>query len=238
MRVGETAAQQAAAEAPEASSTTAAASRRRRRSATSAVDAAAQVEPTAAGSRQAQGKVRKTKKPAQQQDYQLLFQQPDPSITTRVRRVSKTKPAALPAGAEQDATKVLAANRKAAAEARAQAQLQAIDPQLLADFSPFAQSFQAAVRPLTQPHASTAQDATRAAEPGNSQHATQQQQEQVQEQQQRPPTARRSKRDFIELFTPAPTGPQTTPVGEGANKCQHWLTVAQCANAGSSDVFL
>jgi hypothetical protein len=114
---------------------------------------------------------------------------------------------------------VLAANRKAAAEAKAQAQLQPIDPLLLADFSPFAQSFQAAVRPLTQPQASTAdlQDATQAeaAEPGSSsQHATPQQQEQAQEQQQpRPPTARPNKRDFIELFTPAPTGTQTTQVG-------------------------
>lgn len=195
---------------------------RRRRSATGAVDPSAQPATTAAASKQAQGKARKSRKPAQQQDLQQLFQQPDPPSITRVRRVSKFKPAVLPAGAEQDATKVLAANRKAAAEAKVQAQLQPIDPQLLADFSPFVQSFQAAVRPVTQQQVSTADaqdaEAAEAAESSSSQRTTQQQ-EQAQEQQQtqqqqRPPTARPSKRDFIELFTPTPQGAQTSQVGE------------------------
>jgi hypothetical protein len=130
--------------------------------------------------------------------------------------VARNQPAVLPAGAEQDATKVAAANRKAAAEAKAAAQLlQHIDPQLLAGFQPFARSFQAAAKPVAQPANQPGAQQDAAAAGGTSPNAskqepgTEQEQQQAQQQQKRRlPVAQPSKRDFIELFSPSPQGPQ------------------------------
>jgi hypothetical protein len=153
---------------------------------------------------------------------QQLFQQPAEPEGPRVRRLPRQQPAVLPAGAEQDASKVLAASKQAAADAKLQAQrqaqLQGMDPSVIAGFQAYASSFEQASKSKQdsskaegqgQPHAETAAAAAAAASDDPSQQQqqgsdtdTQQQQQQEQEQQQESrPKAQRSKRDFIELFS-------------------------------------
>lgn len=153
-----------------------------------------------------------------QPDLQQLFQQPSQPEGPRVRRLPRQQPAVLPAGAEQDASKVLAATKQAAADAKRQAQrlaqLQGIDPSVIAGFQAYASSFEQASKPKQDASKSDGQgqqDASTAAAamPGDSskQHKqgsdTDQPQVQQQQQQQQDgrPKPQRSKRDFIELFS-------------------------------------
>jgi colicin import membrane protein len=92
----------------------------------------------------AQGR-KQPSKSSKQPKIQQLFQQPLTTTAqqgTRARRVSPQQPAVLPADAQVDPARVLAANKAAAAAAKAQAQLQRLDPQLAAGFQAFRQSFQ------------------------------------------------------------------------------------------------
>jgi hypothetical protein len=114
----------------------------------------------------------------------------------------------LPAGAEQDATKVAAANRRAAAAVKAQAQLeQQIDPQVLAAFRPFAESFQEAAKSAGPAHSKAAdlQETHADVRRSKRQQTQQQQQQQLPQQpsqQVQPKQRAKNKRDFIELFSP------------------------------------
>jgi len=166
-----------------------------------------------------------------QSDLSQLFQQP-PEAVKRVRRISSKAPAVLPAGAEQDAAKVADANKKAAADAKRLAQLQ-LDPQLLADFQPYAESFkQATAGPLQLPRSQApVQDASAVPAAGPTEVLQQQdeedddqeQQQQQQRQQQDGPRGRTrtSQRDFTELFgvktaSQAAQAPQVCPASSVA----------------------
>ena len=137
-----------------------------------------------------------------------------------MRRVSRRQPAVLPAGAEQDASKATTAIQEAA---KAEAQAQQIDPQLLAGFQPYVRSFQVAAGsapPIGRPASPTGaeQETTTAGKQQQQQaqeEAVQQQQQGQQQQVDEQPAlqtgrSRAAKRDFIELFAPKPT-PQGSP---------------------------
>ena len=208
----EHAAPQPVAAAPDAETT--APSRRRRRSVTISSSAGAPPPPPEAAAPPSTKQTKASKQQQKTRSYQApdlhqLFTQDPEASASRVRRVSRQQPAVLPAGAEQDATKVAAANRRAAAAAKAQAQLeQQIDPQVLAAFRPFAESFQEAAKSAGPAHSKAADLQETHADAGRSrQQQTQQQQQQQQlpqqpSQQVQPKQRAKNKRDFIELFSP------------------------------------